>query len=447
MKNRIKKLTSFALITSMSIANISSVFAQVDYSSYKNYYYYENYEDSPYYDGTHMETVLGLIDRGNHKNANLEGSTITVPRPAKSQYAGGYANGGTNDYTLENLKADLLTSKRFDVATKNVNGTIQNLYFTTGENTTLTFAELFYFLSKFNFRPVDYTGAYAYNTGVMENGEFIAWNSNLEIEEWYFNPVAIGFESGFIGEQTALKENNIPLKMKSDYDNITREDMFYILSNMLDYDDTKMLNKPILAKDKASLSADEATIKATNALLTNAIISLDKNGNLRPKDKVTYGEFYSMIEKIFSLYNNDKLAIHDNLYGNYYKYTWSYEKIFFDEVNEDRVNNGTYKLTYDSTLEAFARLRCIDMVTMNQGLDNHTSRTYGSTYKLENGLGLIGGVGENIGGTNTDYREDTINKTYNDHFMASPGHRRSVLADKTTMAIGVLDGFTVQNFR
>lgn len=378
-----KKLLSIGVVTMMvlNVFSFSVRASQVDTSTLK----------------PDAGKLIGDISRGNHKLSNLDNTTIIVPRPSKSMYEGGF-NNGTVELYLSNIID--ISGNVYEQIIKDFakSGYITQLINDKGEfkpNEPIKYLEMFTILANLQIRPVRFGGAYepyinskSYIVNADGTEEEILYSDlpyftndlKMKKTDWYYSYMLKASEAGFFGSDANYSEimnRNDNKKKVASTDKVTRQYACLYLSHMLDICDTS--NYVLSCTDLLDIDSndDNITLNAVKTMLINNIVTLYDDNTFKPNQEITRAEMVGLIQQILNLYNNDKEVIHDNLYGNYFNFSWQQEKELLKRVNERRINAGVNPLQYNPTNTAIARIRAIDYSINGYNWDkSHTSEIY-----------------------------------------------------------------------
>lgn len=379
-------------------------------------------------------SILGDCSRGNHPLAQLEGTDIIVPRPAQSQYPqiAVQSNSNTSFNDIAGHWAEDAIQKL--VASGLITGYEDGSF---RPNDPVTYAEYVMIVARLNLQPIRFQGGYKFYTMMTIDGS----KTN---KPWYYDACLIASEAGLVGSYYEMINDRLSGNSVYYLEDINtpakRQYIALYLSGLVAYS-TIDLNYQLLYTDISSFdhSSNETIIKAVKKLSANNIMDGYENGAFQPNGTITRAELATILNRILELYNWDKDALHDNLYGNFNITRWQEEMKLLELVSDAREAEGLNRLNYDPNLRALAQIKAIDF-SVNDYFD-HVSPTWGDIEKMASTFGYTGISGENI-----SISKSTAQSMHGT-FYGSAGHRENLLYPKHKIGgMAIEEAGTVQMF-
>ena len=128
--------------------------------------------------------------------------------------------------------------------------------------------------------------------------------------------------------------------------------------------------------------------------------------------------------------NNTDAAISD-------KFMAEVEQAIFNKVNEERTKAGIAPLTYNTTMEKYARIKSQDMGDNNYFSHEDLNGNLITTQMKNDGVSYKA-WGENIAYIGGNVSADTLAQQFMTNWMNSSGHRKNILSTKfSSIGVGV----------
>ena len=351
-----------------------------------------------------LGSKIGDISRGNHKDSGLGDCPIIVPRPAKSAY---------DPITILDTSGVRLT----DIAGHWAQAVIQKFvdagYIAGYDDGTfrpddpITYAELATIIARMGFAPAKFGGGLTNPNPANGTTQILVFKDTANItdmnDKWYYQSLLIAGEAGFFGSKQQVPQYT---KAKAT-DYVQRQYASLYVAGCLDtsaisttpptFSDMDQIDQETKGFDdysnKLIVYPDFVADKITT-MYNAGIINGYPDGTFNPTGTITRAEMVAMLQRVLDLYNGDKGAISDNLYGNYMRPYWHQEDVLLELTNQDRANNGLPALKKSANLTAAARITALDL-GINGSVNGDLHDTLGlggsaSTAEQTFGLGLIG---------------------------------------------------------
>lgn len=138
-----------------------------------------------------------------------------------------------------------------------------------------------------------------------------------------------------------------------------------------------------------------------------------------------------------SIDNESENGGQNNNVQNQGAYISEIEQLIFNSVNSERINNGLSPLSYNNTMQKYARIKSNDMGVRNY-FDHKDPEGNLITVKMKNDGVTYNAWGENIAYISGMTGNSAIASKFMNNWMNSPGHRQNILSTNyTSIGVGV----------
>ena len=356
--------------------------------------------------------VLGDISMGNHPSAPYYGSNITVPRPTESAYP--LVGRISTDVVLADIDGHWAEKEieRF-VSAGYISGYEDGTF---RPNANITYAEFASIVARMQLQPVRFEG------GTISDRLF---KDGRRTNTWYHTALLIAQEAGLFGN-----ENDIPVNYgHTASEQAQRQYIAMFLANMMK-DDVTGDRRDLPYEDKNQI--DGTALGSIKRLTENRLLSGYPDGTFRPSQAITRAEMIVLLTNVLDAHDWDMKVIHNNLYGNYYKWNWNQEMLLLDLVNKERAARGLRALVYDIDVHALATIKSIEK-TVNgyySGGGAHTTALFGDPSDMALLFGLNYALAENAAMMSIGGNADRFHSIWTD----SEAHRTNYLASHYKVA-------------